>query len=446
MLMHIRNWIVALAMASALVRGESRSCGQETFRLREAFPIGYQYHVSARVELTGKLVLPSNKGGNAGTPLAVTGSSALDYDERVLEVSNDGSVKRTVRIYRRADFERKVGDRPQESTIRPAVRRLVVLRHEHAEVPFSPDGPLTWGEIDLVRTDVFTPALVGLLPVEGVRVGDRWTASVRAIQELTDMERIDEGQVECRLEEITTLSKRRHARIGFSGTVRGVNEDGPNRQQLEGYLFFDLVSQHIGYLSLNGVSSLLDKDGQAQGSVEGRFVLTRQAPRSVTELGDEALKGVGLDPTDENTLLLYDNADLGVRFLYPRRWHVATVTGPQIALDEPGGSGLLITVEAPARVPTGAQFLAETQAFLQKSGARILRTEQPRRVPASGQPLEHFWLEADVNQQRAVLDYYVTRQKAGGATLSGRLVPRGAAVLQKEIAGIAESLVVGSSR
>ena len=31
--------------------------------------------------------------------------------------------------------------------------------------PFSPDGPLTWGEIDVVRTDVFNPAAIpGLLP------------------------------------------------------------------------------------------------------------------------------------------------------------------------------------------------------------------------------------------------------------------------------------------
>src|SRR5207244_288303 len=129
----------------------------------------------------------------------------------------------------------------------------IVLRLKHKEVPFSPDGPLTWGEIDLVRTDVFTPALAGMFPQGSARPGERWAATNAAIEELTDMERIDEGRIECRLEEITTLSGRRHARVSFAGTVRGVNEDGPNRQQLDGYFYFDLESDHLSYLSLKGI-------------------------------------------------------------------------------------------------------------------------------------------------------------------------------------------------
>ena len=70
---------------------------------------------------------------------------------------------------------------------------------------------------------LFTPALAGLLPDKAVRPGARWTATRSAVQELTDMERIEDGQVECRFEQTTTLSQRRHARIAFSGTVRGIS-------------------------------------------------------------------------------------------------------------------------------------------------------------------------------------------------------------------------------
>ena len=51
-----------------------------------------------------------------------------------------------------------------------------------------------------MRTDVFAPALVGLLPADAVRVGDRWSAAEVAVQELTDLEKIEEGKLECRLE------------------------------------------------------------------------------------------------------------------------------------------------------------------------------------------------------------------------------------------------------
>jgi hypothetical protein len=414
----------------------------EPIQLREKFPSGYQYHVSTRVELSGTLSLPPMKGQTGPQSWTIHGDSAIEYDERILTVGADGPVEKTARIYRRIDFHRKIGDRPQEATIRPEVRRLVLLRQAHTEVPFSPDGPLTWGEIDQVRTDVFTPALVGLLPDRPVREGDRWTAGDSAIEELTDLERIEEGKVECRLEEVTTLQGRRHARVRFAGTVRGTNEDGPNRQELDGYLFFDLESNHLSYLTLRGVTSPLDSSGKPLGTVTGRFVLTRQAHRRSADLGDEALRSWTLEPNADNTQLLYDNPELGVRFLYSRRWHVAGVRGTQVAVDEAQGSGLLLTLELPARVPTGAQFLAESRAYLQQQKAKVVRVEGPRKLQEAPRALEQFRLEVEVMGQPAVMDYYVIRQPAGGATLAARLLPADLANLQRDVERIARSVQV----
>jgi hypothetical protein len=422
--------------------------GEDPLRLEEPFRDGYEYHVSARVELSGSLTLPPSKEQPAPKPIKVTGNSAIEYDERVLALKG-GDVDRTARIYRRIEFHRTVGGRSQESTIRPEVRRLVVLRHRQVEVPFSPDGPLTVGEIDLVRTDVFTPALAGLLPGKTVQLGDRWDAAAAAIQELTDMERIDEGTVACQLEEVFTQGGRRHARVAFKGTVRGLNEDGPNRQRLDGYYYFDLEGRHVSYLYLNGISALLDKDGKEMGRVEGRFVLTRQVARS-RDLTDEVLKGVALEPNDGNTLLLYDNADLGVRFLYPRRWHLAAGQGRQVALDDNAGNGLLLTLEPAARLPTGAQFLKESRDFLERQArARVRRIDGPRQVQAAPRALEHFAVEVEADGKRALMDYYVVRQAAGGATLAARLLPpapgRGLpelAAVQKDVERIARSVTV----
>jgi hypothetical protein len=417
---------------------------EEPLALRESFPAGYQYHVSCRVELSGDLSLPGEKAQDPPRKLPVTGNSAIEYDERILDPGKDGQVQKTLRVYRRIDFHRKIGDRPQESTIRNAVRRLVILRHKNVEVPFSSDGPLTWNEIDLVRTDVFTPALGELLPDHPVRLGERWTATRRAIQELTDMERIDEGQVECRFEEITTLAKHRHARISFAGVVRGLNEDGPNRQQLEGSCYFDLESNHLSYLSLKGISSLLDKDGKTQGSVEGRFVLTRQIQTQVPDLTEQAMRGVSLEPNADNTQLLYENSELGVRFLYPRRWRVAGIRGRQVALDEANGSGLLLTLEPLERVPTGTQFLTESRDWLEKQKAKILRVDQPRRLQAAPQALEHFTMAIEVGTEKVLMDYYVIQQRPGGATLAARLLPVDLAALQKEVERIAKSVTISN--
>src|SRR5437879_57040 len=54
----------------------------ETVQLREIFPAGYQYHVSTRVDLSGTMTIPADK--DQPKSLAMTGTSAIEYDERVV--------------------------------------------------------------------------------------------------------------------------------------------------------------------------------------------------------------------------------------------------------------------------------------------------------------------------------------------------------------------------
>src|SRR5262245_51970857 len=247
--------LLALVLLAALSAPLAAQTPATSVRLSEIFAPGYQYQVSCRVNITGALDLPEEKGQKKN--LALTGMSAIEYSERVL-IEKEKQVERTIRLYRKIDFERKVGEQLQQSTLRPEARRLVILRHGSFEVPFCPTGPLTWGEIDLVRTDVFTPALAGLLPKDAVKPGDKWQADPLALKELTDLERIDEGGLTCALEAITTLVGRQQARIGFQGNIRGIGEDGAGRHQLEGHLFFDLTSNHISYVFVKGTHYLID--------------------------------------------------------------------------------------------------------------------------------------------------------------------------------------------
>lgn len=436
-----RAWLPCTAV-TLLLTSPLAAVAQEAITLREDFRVGYSYHVSTRTDLSGTLTLPPEVGQKTGKTLAITGKSGIEYDERVLSVTGGGQVDRSIRQYRRMDFERRVGDRPQESSLRPEVRRLILIRTGTAEVPFSPDAPLLWAEIDLVRTDVFTPALAGLLPDRAVKPGDRWQAALPAIQELTDLEKIEGGQVECRFDQITDIEKRRYARVTLTGSVRGTNEDGPNQQTIDGYYFFDLSSMHLGYLYLKGVSALLDKEGKPQGTIEGRFVLTRQLQAPVSELSDVAIRGMALEPNAENTQLLYDNADLGIRFRHPRRWRVAGVRGAQVALDENSGHGLLLTIEPASQVPATQRFFGEARDWLQKQKARVNRVESPQRVPVAGMELERFSYDVDLSGQRQILDYYVLRQGSAGLTAAARLLPRDTSVFQREVEQILRSVTL----
>lgn len=410
-------------------------------RLAEAFAPDAQYHVNCRVNISGWLSLPPEKGQTTPKKLDVKGESRVEYDERILEVKQQ-RVERTVRFYDRLDFRREVGNEKQQSNLRPSVRRLVILRHNQYEVPFAPAGPLLWNEIDLVRTDVFAPALTGLLPAQSVRPGDRWNADLAAVRELTDLEQVSLGNLTCTFKGVFDLAGRQVASIAFAGTVSGVGEDGPARHQLEGSLYFDLGTSRISYLTVQGTHFLLDKDGRESGVIKGTFVLTREPTPAHQELSDNALRGLELRPNEGNTLLLFDQPEVGVRFLYPRRWHVAGVNGRQIGLDEKRGSGLLITVEPLANVPAMNQFQQEARATLHREKATLVRVDNARAL-APG--LETFRVEAEVAKQRVVLHYYLVRQSSGGAVLTARLQAQDAAALEKDVERIARSFqVVGA--
>lgn len=440
MLCRLCPWPFVLALLS-LTTLVPTGWADAPLSLEEHFAPGTLHRVSVRVELAGTLTLPPAKAETAGKVLKVSGKSAIDYEERVLSVAARGQVDRTIRRYLQMDFERKVGEQVQQGQLRPAVQRLVILRHQQMEVPFSPDGPLTWGEIDLVRTDVFTPALVGLLPERPVRLEERWSAATTAIQELTDFEEISEGALICRLEQEVTLAGRKHLRISFRGTITGVGQDGRSRQELDGYFYFDLAAQSISYLSMRGVHSLLEKDGSVGGQVEGTFVLTRQPLQSASGLSDDALRRLKLEPDDTNTLLLYDNPVLGLRFLHPRRWHVAGMKGTQLGLDEKGGSGILLTVEPLTHLPTGAQFLQESQQWLKQQKAVVQRVE-PLRTIRQAPLIESFALDVAVSGQQFRMYYFVVRQESGGVVVAARLLPQELAQLQREVLALTESLQV----
>lgn len=430
----------AAALSSLML--VASACAEEPIRLQERFTPGYQYRVNSRVRLSGELTIPPDQEYPKEQKLAISGESAIDYDERVLEVGADGPAK-TLRIYKRIDFQKKIGKLDQDNSLRPAARRLVVIRRQHNEVPFSPDGPLLYNEIDMVRTDVFTPALAGLLPADRVRPGGRWQATAAAVTELTDLEKIESGTIDCRFEEIVTIAGRKQARIALNGTVRGVNEDGPSRYEISGFLYFDLASNHLSYLSFRGKHLLLDKDGKTNGWNEGTFTLTRQANVRSADLSDTAIRGVVLEPNADNTLLLYDNPDIGLKFLYPRRWRVGSIQGRQLMIDdnENRGNGILLTLEELKSTPAPEQFQKEIETFLKEQKGRILGVQSPRQLQSAPYSVHQFAVEAEMAGQKLLLDYYVLRQAQAGATIAARVLPSDIRTLRPEIERIAKSIV-----
>ena len=393
---------------------------QDTVRLAEKFDANEPYRVELKVSASGKITAPIGPEKQLVT-VAMTGSGTTVYDEHILP-PDDSKADRVIRVYRDVEFRRTIGDRDQKADIRPNVRRMIVLRSEKGKkAPFSPDGPLAWGEIDVVSKDVFSPTLIpGLLPVKPVRPGDTWTVSPAAVADLTDLDPVDEGTIGATFVSLVTLEGRRYAKLTIAGTVKGSTEDGPTRQKLDGTAYFDLEVDRLSYLNLKGVQEMLGPDGKVLGRIDGTFVMERRSAGKVAELAPDALRGVDLKPTPENSLLLYENPDLGVKFLYPRRWRVGIVQGRQVALEEPQGGGLLLTVEPPSGLPTAAQFQKETQDFLRQQKWTFSVADAPKRVAERPGWVDRFGFDAEL-KAKVRMEYAVVTFAEGGATVAARL-------------------------
>jgi hypothetical protein len=408
---------------------------QEAVRLEERLEAGSSYHVSCRVQIAGSLKL-SDKS------IDVVGTSVIEYDERVLAMTGAGEVDRTLRLYSTIDFDRKVGAEPQKTTIRPAVRRMVILRQNNVEVPFSPDGPMTWGEIDLVRTDVFTPALTTLLPKNAVRVGDTWKSGEPAVRELTDLEKITGGELTCRLDKLDDAGGQSTAKITFTGVISGIGENGPTRHDLDGFLYFDRNARRIGYVSLKGNETLVDAKGEPQGKVVGTFVLTRESrpvPAAITGNVDST-------PSDANTQMLFEDDATGLRFLHSRRWK-ARLEGNTVRLDDHRGNGLLLTVEPLASLPSSGRFQRETKAGVEIRKGTVNSASSIETVQKQPTEIEAFTMDASLPEEKTTrrvhLYHAVVRDARAGVTVSATLSTPDRLEIQREIGRMLAGLRVG---
>ena len=94
-----------------------------------------------------------------------------------------------------------------------------------------------------------------------MKPGQSWKASAAAVAELTDMEKVEEGGLTVEFVGVAKVDGKQLARLKISGTVRGVNEDGPNRQKLDGTAYFDLDAGILTYLSREGHARTARREG-----------------------------------------------------------------------------------------------------------------------------------------------------------------------------------------
>jgi hypothetical protein len=243
----------------------------------------------------------------------------LQYDEKTLEMpGSDGGRWRSVRSYDKIEVTAKIGDDELHPTLRPE-RRLVACAVELPNVTvFAPRGPLTMDELEIA--DLLGNSLIveTLLPNGPIKPDHSWELDADALAALLGLDKVTDSSVACTVTAITPTV----VRFDIVGKATGQRNDIVSQVNITGKYRFDLRLKRIDWLGL------LVEERRAISAVEVGFDVTLQLdlrilPQPGAEsLGDDALKGLTLEPNGELMRLAHVANDRTWQLLHDRHWFV----------------------------------------------------------------------------------------------------------------------------
>jgi hypothetical protein len=348
----------------------------ERVELREEVADARVRNVAVELNVEGKLF--PEPGPDKAIKLAV--EARFKYAERRLAgTAREAASLRAVRHYNLAKAVIEAGEQTSNSALRKSQRLIVAHGQLDGIELFSPSGPLTYGELELLRIPGDSLALVGLLPDAAVEVEETWKAPDWVLPLLTGIEAVEKGELKCRLESATA----EEAQITVSGDVTGAVAGAAAVLRVEGRLVYDRGQKLISRVELTQTEKRAIGAVSPGLDVVAKVTLTRQIADRPSHLTDRDLADLPLEPNDANRLLMFDAPAWNVRFYYDRVWHLFHQTSEVALLRLLDKGGLIAQcnikrlVDAePGKHVSLEQFQADIQETLGKHFQEIVRTER----------------------------------------------------------------------
>lgn len=418
--------------ASASVRAAEPS---QTYDLQTRRTPGQIDRIEATLQVGGDLVA-SDDPKHKRPKLSVV--AKVVYDERPVELAaENGPPELAVRYYHSAEAVIKV----DEESVRPSLRedrRLIGAATDGRGVTlFSPQGPLTRDELDLI--DVMGSSLVldRLLPGKPVALDESWENTKEQMALLLGLDEVVHADVKSTL----TAVKQNAAIVEMAGQVQGTTGGGASTIAMKAKYRVDLGAGRINWFGL-AVGERRTPGSVLRGVDVAARVQMQIAPGvESARLSDRAIEGLPLRPGPELMQFTYRPPGGGWEITHGRDWHVSRddhqtaviglyqkddwVSNCTVTLMPDLAQGEDVTLE---------QFQADIQRALGKNFGQFLRAGQyagpaNQRVyrvavqgkaqgTAAGKPVEvpmewHYYRVADEHGRQAVFAFSMEEPMAG---------------------------------
>jgi hypothetical protein len=412
MLFALRGICLGLVVTSFIVAPLARAA--ETYDLTSAVKPGESQTVRTTVEVKGDIKL--NSDGKEVTTVRMLAEADLQYTERFLAIKADGTLK-AARHYGVAEAKIQIKNTEMKQTLRNE-RRLLIIQHKGEDATlFSPIGPLTREELELVDAPGSSTVLAAILPGKKTAVGDEWKLNNQTVARLLGLEAVSEQDVVAKLTKVEDSL----AIVSLDGKITGAVGGVSSEVDLHAKANFDLKKKSVTWLAMQYQEKRAIGHAQPGYDATIRVRTVTEPIAGAPELANDALSKLPLEAKTEQTLLEFQAEKAGINLAHDRRWRVM-VDRMDIAILRFIDRGDLIAqcnINRLAPLPkdeplTLTSFQKSVEATLAKNSGQILEAAQETtkdggkllRVAVAGSaseiPIQWFYYHlADAQNRRA---------------------------------------------
>ena len=274
------------------------------------------------------------------------------------------------RHYREMDVTITIGDQTISPVLRDS-RKLLGIRLQDGLLDYySPHGPLTREELDLIRLPGDRQTLSLLLPQQPVGIGTVWQLNSVALAAFLAIDAVGDSDVKSELKEI----EEGFARVESEGIVHGAIAGVATEITLKCRYYFYI--QRGEFASLQLVTRERREIGHINPGVDvtARLKMRLEPQTDAGHLSDQEIVPIQQTLHEPHHQLTYQSPQLGVAFYYGRDWY-ATAEDRQAIVFRQLFRGDLVAqcnVSALPRVKSGkaltlAQFQKDIRQNLNKT-------------------------------------------------------------------------------
>lgn len=371
-----RNRLSALGSLLLAITFASGAAAAERIPLQEAATDQRVFNVTGHLDVAGQLQTAAGGGKAVGLKLNV--DAKCSYSERRLPGSGrDAQALRSVRFYDQMRAEIQAGEQVSFSRMRDTVRLIVAHGQREGIQLFSPAGPLTYAELELLKLPADSLSVLALLTDEAVEPGDTWKPADWVLQFLTGLEAVEKSSLACKFDSLSGDV----ARVSFHGEIAGATLGASAVLKVDGHYLFDIDRKFLTHAELTHTVK------QSVGTVSpgldalAKVVIDRAVSANPPPITEKAQ--IPLEPNPATLLLLFDAPDWHVRFYYPRTWHQFHQASRFAVLRLLDRGNLIAqcdvhptTTAEPGKHVSEEQFQMDIQRSLGKSFQKIIQAER----------------------------------------------------------------------